>query len=31
MTRTGQRFWVAELGQQYGFVDENGRDHDIPE
>jgi dehydrogenase/reductase SDR family protein 1 len=31
MTRTGQRVWVAELGQQYGFVDENGRHHDIPE
>jgi dehydrogenase/reductase SDR family protein 1 len=31
MARTGQRFWVAELGAQYGFVDENGRAHAIPE
>jgi dehydrogenase/reductase SDR family protein 1 len=31
MSRTGQRFWVAELGAQYGFLDENGRDHPVPE
>src|SRR4029078_3070458 len=31
MARTRQRFWVAELGAEYGFVDENGRDHAIPE
>jgi len=31
MARTGRRFWVAELGADYGFVDENGRDHAIPE
>ena len=31
MTRTGRRYWVAQLGAEYGFVDENGRDHPIPE
>jgi dehydrogenase/reductase SDR family member 1 len=31
MSRTGQRFWVAALGADYGFVDENGRDHPIPD
>jgi dehydrogenase/reductase SDR family protein 1 len=31
MARTGQRFWVAALAQDYGFVDENGRDHPVPE
>jgi dehydrogenase/reductase SDR family member 1 len=31
MARTGRRFWVAELGADYGFVDENGRGHAIPE
>jgi len=30
MTRTGGRFWVAELAADYGFVDENGRDHPLP-
>jgi dehydrogenase/reductase SDR family member 1 len=29
--RTGRRFWVAELGQHYGFTDENGREHPLPE
>jgi NAD(P)-dependent dehydrogenase (short-subunit alcohol dehydrogenase family) len=31
MKRTGQRFWVAELGTDYGFTDENGRTHSLPE
>lgn len=31
MQRTGNRYWVAELGRDYGFVDENGRDHPLPE
>ena len=30
MARTGQRFWVAELGAAYGFTDENGRTHPWP-
>ena len=31
MGRTGRRFWVAELAADYGFLDENGRDHPLPE
>jgi len=31
MQRTGKRYWVAELGREYGFVDEHGRDHPLPE
>ena len=31
MKRTGQRFWVAELGMDYGFTDEYGRTHPLPE
>jgi NAD(P)-dependent dehydrogenase (short-subunit alcohol dehydrogenase family) len=31
MERSGKRFWVAELASDYGFVDENGRDHPMPE
>jgi dehydrogenase/reductase SDR family member 1 len=30
MDRTGGRFWVAELGLDYGLTDENGRSHPIP-
>ena len=30
MARTGGRFWVAELAADYGFTDENGRDHPLP-
>jgi dehydrogenase/reductase SDR family member 1 len=29
--RSGRRFWVAELGAHYGFTDENGRPHELPE
>ena len=29
--RSGKRYWVAELGAQYGFTDENGRQHELPE
>ncbi len=29
--RSGQHFWVAQLAQEYGFTDENGRTHEIPE
>jgi len=29
--RSGKRFWVAELGAHYGFTDENGRLHELPE
>jgi dehydrogenase/reductase SDR family protein 1 len=29
--RSGRRFWVAELGAYYGFTDENGRPHQLPE
>jgi dehydrogenase/reductase SDR family member 1 len=31
MERSGRRFWVAELGADYGFTDENGREHPNPE
>jgi NAD(P)-dependent dehydrogenase (short-subunit alcohol dehydrogenase family) len=31
MARTGQRLWVAELGAAYGFADERGRTHTVPE
>jgi hypothetical protein len=31
MERTGGRFWVAELGADYGLTDENGRPHPIPD
>lgn len=31
MDRTGGRFWVAELGLQYGLTDEHGRSHPIPD
>jgi dehydrogenase/reductase SDR family member 1 len=31
LERSGRRFWVAELGQDYGFTDENGRSHPVPE
>lgn len=31
MDRTGGRFWVAELGLDYGLTDEHGRSHPIPE
>ncbi len=31
MQRSGRRFWVAELGAEYGFTDEHGRPHPIPE
>jgi NAD(P)-dependent dehydrogenase (short-subunit alcohol dehydrogenase family) len=31
MDRTGGRFWVAELGLDYGLTDENGRSHLIPD
>jgi NAD(P)-dependent dehydrogenase (short-subunit alcohol dehydrogenase family) len=31
MDRSGQRFWVAELGARYGFTDENGLEHPMPE
>jgi dehydrogenase/reductase SDR family member 1 len=30
-TRTGQRWWAAELGAAYAVVDEHGRPHDLPE
>lgn len=28
--RSGEYFWSAELGEAYGFVDENGRSHGYP-
>jgi dehydrogenase/reductase SDR family member 1 len=31
MERSGARYWVAELGAHYGFTDENGREHPVPE
>lgn len=31
MGRTGGRFWVAELGADYGLTDEHGRSHPIPD
>ena len=31
MGRTGGRFWVAELGAEYGLTDEHGRSHPIPD
>jgi dehydrogenase/reductase SDR family member 1 len=31
LARSGQHFWVAELAQAYGFTDEEGRTHEIPE
>jgi dehydrogenase/reductase SDR family protein 1 len=31
MDRSGRRFWVAELGEHYGFADENGAKHLVPE
>jgi NAD(P)-dependent dehydrogenase (short-subunit alcohol dehydrogenase family) len=31
MARSGKRYWVAELAVDYGFTDENGRDHPVPE
>jgi dehydrogenase/reductase SDR family member 1 len=31
MERSGSRYWVAELGAHYGFTDENGRQHAVPE
>jgi dehydrogenase/reductase SDR family member 1 len=31
MTRSGGRFWVAELAADYGLVDEHGRAHELPE
>jgi NAD(P)-dependent dehydrogenase (short-subunit alcohol dehydrogenase family) len=31
LDRSGRRFWVAELGAHYGFTDENGREHPLPE
>jgi dehydrogenase/reductase SDR family member 1 len=31
MDRSGGRFWVAELAAHYGFTDENGREHSLPE
>ena len=31
MERTGKKFWVAELGGDYGFTDVSGRVHPIPE
>jgi NAD(P)-dependent dehydrogenase (short-subunit alcohol dehydrogenase family) len=31
MERSGGRFWVAELGAHYGFTDENGLTHAVPE
>ena len=31
MDRTGRRFWVAELAAEYGFTDENGREHPLPQ
>ena len=30
MERTGKSFWAAEIGEAYGFTDENGRTHDYP-
>lgn len=31
MDRSGKRYWVAELGADYGFSDELGREHPLPE
>jgi NAD(P)-dependent dehydrogenase (short-subunit alcohol dehydrogenase family) len=31
MARSGKRFWTAELGRDYGLVDEHGRPHEPPE
>ena len=31
MSRSARTFWVAELGHEYGLVDENGRSHAAPE
>lgn len=30
MAHTGRYFWSAELGEMYGFTDENGRTHAYP-
>lgn len=30
LTRSGRRFWTAELAADYGFTDEHGRAHPIP-
>lgn len=30
MERSARTFWVAELAQEYGLVDENGRSHSAP-
>ncbi len=30
MDRSGQYFWTAELGELYGFTDENDRTHAYP-
>jgi NAD(P)-dependent dehydrogenase (short-subunit alcohol dehydrogenase family) len=29
--RRGRKFWSAELAADYGFTDEHGRRHDVPE
>ncbi|HUZ10810.1 MAG TPA: SDR family NAD(P)-dependent oxidoreductase [Acidimicrobiales bacterium] len=31
MARTGHRYWVAELAAEYGFTDEHGRKHPLPQ
>jgi dehydrogenase/reductase SDR family member 1 len=31
MARTGRRFWAAEIAADYGFADEHGRTHAVPE
>ena len=31
MERSGRRYWVAELGADYGITDEHGRPHPLPE
>ena len=30
MSKSGEYFWTAELGEHYGFTDENGRTHRYP-
>jgi dehydrogenase/reductase SDR family protein 1 len=31
LRRTGRRFWVAEIGSEYGLTDEYGRTHPLPD
>jgi hypothetical protein len=31
MDKSGAHFWAAELGREFGFTDEVGREHPIAE